>query len=120
MTNSRAKGLRRENEFVGLHEDMNVPARRISAMYKEGDDLLIEVIPGANHFTAEVKGRAAGAPPMKTLNKWRRHDPDLLFIKEDRQPPLVVLSWSAYERLLSAFERGQDTRSPDEKWEYGR
>ena len=118
MTNSRAKGMRRENEFVGLHEDLNVPARRISAMYKEGHDLLVEVILGGNHFSAEVKGRKAGAPPMKTLNKWRRHDPDLLFIEEDRQDPIVVMSWSAYERVLAAFDRASDGRDPDEKWEY--
>ena len=91
MTNSRAKGLRRENEFVALHEDIGVPARRISAMYQEGHDLMIECIPGANRFTAEVKGRAADASPMRTLNKWRRHDPDLMFVKEDPPGPRSLL-----------------------------
>ena len=73
-------------------------------MYQEGHDLMIECIPGANRFTAEVKGRAADASPMRTLNKWRRHDPDLLFVKEDRRDPLVVMSWAAYERLLGEFD----------------
>ena len=118
MTDSRAKGMRRENEFVAMHEDMNVPARRISGMYVSGHDLQVECIPNANKFSAEVKGRRTGAPPMKTLNKWRKNDPDLLFIKEDRKPPLVVMSWTAYERLLKAFERDGDTRSEIEKWRY--
>ena len=118
MTNSRAKGMRRENEFVGMHEDINVPARRISAMYKEGHDILVECIPGANRFTGEVKGRKEGSPPFKTLNKWRKHDPDLLFLKEDRKPPLVLLSWNAYERLLMAHDRSSDKREPDDKWGY--
>ena len=55
---------------------------------------------------------------MKTLNKWRLHDPDLLFIKEDRQDPIVVMLWSPYERLLAAFDRTSDGRDADEKWEY--
>lgn len=110
--------MRRENQFVGMHEDINVPARRISAMYKEGNDLLVEVIPKANRFTAEVKGRREGAPPFKTLNKWRKNDPDILFLKEDRQPPLVVLSWNAYERLLMEFDRSGDERTVEEKWGY--
>ena len=118
MTNFRAKGMHRENEFVGLHEDVNVPARRNSAMYSKGHELLVQVIPGTNHFSSEVKDRKAGAPPMKTLNKWRLHDPDLLFIKEDRQDPIVVMLWSPYERLLAAFDRTSDGRDADEKWEY--
>ena len=55
---------------------------------------------------------------MRTLNKWRRHDPDLLFVKEDRRDPLVVMSWAAYERLLGEFDRTGDNREADEKWGY--
>jgi len=54
-----------------------------------GDDLSIE---------AEVKARANGEG-FATLERWLGEN-DLLFPRRDRAPPLVVMNWEMYIRLM--------------------
>jgi hypothetical protein len=58
-----------------------LPARKVSVMYKRGEDLRVVV---GDERSAEVKCLAADCPDER----------DLLIVKADRQEPLVVLRMS--------------------------
>lgn len=49
-------------------------------------------------YTGEVKSRASGAG-FKTLERWKG-DHDVLFLRRDRQRPLVVLDFDLYAELV--------------------
>jgi|APSaa5957512493_1039668.scaffolds.fasta_scaffold353683_1 hypothetical protein len=97
MTNpAKRKGDRIEREIVHLHQAMGVPAQRVPLSGAAGGrfsgDVWIE------DLKAEVKARAGGSG-FKTLERWLGKN-DLLFLRRDRKPPLVVLPWNTYERLM--------------------
>ena len=54
-----------------------------------------------NEFRAEVKARKSGEG-FATLEKWLGAA-DLLFLRRDRQPPMVVMPWSVYARLMRTY-----------------
>ena len=98
---SRRKGARVEREIVQRHTDMHILARRVplsgASDYTHGAD--VDVYPWGEDFgplVAECKAR-------KTLPKaWADWlgEADLLFLKQDRQEPMVLMPWSTYERLV--------------------
>lgn len=92
----RAKGARIERALVALHHDAALPAEKVSRSGYPGPDLVI-----ADQFTAEVKARRAGNGFVQ-LERWKG-EADLLFVKRDRQAPLVVMDWPLYTRLLRAW-----------------
>ena len=96
----RQKGLRNENRIKDMHKDLGIYAERVSAPYKAGPDLNIEV--GGHSFKGEVKARRH-ASGWKTLKTWF-NDADALFLIEDREQPLVCLRWETYRRLISLKE----------------
>ena len=96
----RQKGLRNENKVKNMHQDIGINAERISAPYKAGADLVIN-LPGLS-IKGEVKARANGEG-WKTLKGWFG-DADALFLVEDREQPLVCLRWDTYRRLFSVEE----------------
>ena len=103
MSNSeRAKGIRIEREIVELHRKIGVPAERVplsgAAQYQgTGHDVDIYAF-GKDPLRAEVKGRADGAG-FTMLERWLS-DYDLLFLRRDRQEPLVVLPWRTWVRIV--------------------
>ena len=78
----RDKGALVEPAIVKMHQDAGIACTKVSRSGYTGPDLRI-----AGRFAGEVKGRKE-AP--KTIMAWLG-DNDVLFIKSDRQQPLVVM-----------------------------
>lgn len=101
---SGAKGQRAEREIVELHLALNVFAERVprsGADHYQGVDHDVDVYPFGREeapLISEVKARKNGAG-FKTIEGWLGEN-DALFLRRDRQRPLVVLSWEAWERLV--------------------
>jgi hypothetical protein len=102
---SRRKGDRNEYYLRDLHRELGIDCTRHP--YSGGlggilaGDLTIE-IPGMA-MVGEVKARKQ-AP--KTLVRWLREN-DALFIRPDGEPPLVILPWRTWVRLLRAIQEAQ-------------
>lgn len=98
MSKSKAKGTRVENLIVKLHTDIGVEAERMplsgSLGGKYSDDVLI-----AGTVRAEVKARKDGAG-FKVLETWMKGCP-LMFLKRDRQEPMIVMTASLYKELAA-------------------
>lgn len=60
-------------------------------------DLCIPTV-AAPDFKCEVKSRKSGAG-FTVLEKWMQ-DKDIMFLKRDRQEPMVVLSWEVFIKLM--------------------
>lgn len=103
----RQKGLRNENRIKTMHHEIGIEAQRVSAPYKPGADLAIKV--DGNDLRGEVKARREGAG-WKTIKNWIKNA-DVLFLVEDRQPPLVCLRWETYISLVSQKEDDDDQRT---------
>ena len=96
---SKRKGYRAEREIVQLHKTYGVNAVRMPLSGALGGDLSGDVhIEGVGR--AEVKARANGQG-FKTLEGWLGKN-DLLFLRRDRQAPMVVLPWSTYIKLAKS------------------
>ena len=98
---SRDKGQRIERELVHLHLDAGIPASRVPLSGAAGGEYA-----GDLHildFTVEVKARANGEG-FKQLEAWLG-DHDMLFLRRDRQRPLVLLPWQTYLKLMHAYQR---------------
>ena len=89
---SRTKGARIEREIVQRHHDAGLPCEKISRSGYSGPDLQI------GDLTAEVKARRSG-DGFKQLEGWLG-DADLLFLRRDRQDPLIVMPWTVYLKLM--------------------
>ncbi len=89
----RVKGARIERELVALHTSAGIPAEKVSRSGYTGPDLRI-----ANEFSGEVKARKSGEG-FATLERWLG-EADLLFLRRDRQRPMVCMSWATYVQLL--------------------
>ena len=73
------------------HQDAGIDCEKVSRTGYPGEDL---------HMAGCLKGECkARKEAPKTLVNWLGDD-DVLFIKPDRQPPLVVMPWSAYMALM--------------------
>lgn len=100
---SRDKGARRERELVAAHREIGVKAERVPLSGAVGGrfsgDVDIYVHgPEAAPWVTEAKARANGAG-FKQIRDWLG-DNDALFLKEDRQPLLVVLPWERWAELI--------------------
>lgn len=93
----REKGLRLEREIVHLHQDAGIPAERIPLSGAAGGSFAGD-IKIADEYIAEVKGRANGEG-FATIKRWLAEN-DILFLREDRRKPLVVLPWEVYQELM--------------------
>jgi len=97
---SKQKGYRAENALVHLHQAMGIPAERVPLSGAAGGlfsgDLLISC--GTKQLKAESKSRKTGSG-FKVLEGWLGEN-DLLFIKRDRQQPMVVMEWDTYAQLI--------------------
>lgn len=100
---SRDKGARAEREIVALHAEIGILAEKVplsgATKYQGGVD--VDIYPWGSEgppLVSEVKARASGTG-FKMLEQWLG-DADVLFLRRDRQKPLVVLPWSTWQRLL--------------------
>ena len=100
----RDKGARIEREIVNLHKDMNIYAERYplsGASHFRGKGYDIDIYAfgqDAAPLVAEVKGRKDGAG-FTLLERWLG-EYDALFLRRDRQEPLVVLPWRVWAQLI--------------------
>jgi hypothetical protein len=97
---SKVKGWVAENEIKHMHLDLNIFCKRVplsgaAAGYKGDLEILDE-------FVAEVKKRAGGNG-FATIERWMG-DNDLLFLKRNRQLPLVVMDWATYVKLMRGYK----------------
>lgn len=93
---AKQKGDRIEREIVDLHKEINIPAQRVPLSGAAGGVFTGDVVIG--DMRAEVKCRASGSG-FKTLELWLGSN-DLLFLRRDRQQPLIVMPWTTYEKLM--------------------
>ncbi len=100
---SRSKGSRIERELVNRLLEAGFQAERVplsgaAGGHFSGDVVLYGAAPDKQDLTAEVKARKNGAG-FTQLEKWK-DDHDLLFLKRDRQEPMVVMDWKLFLGLL--------------------
>lgn len=98
---SRDKGQRIERELVHLHQEAGIPASRVPLSGAAGGEYAGDL--HVLDLTAEVKARKDGSG-FKQLEAWLGAH-DLLFLRRDRQRPLVVLPWDVYIQLLQGYQR---------------
>jgi Holliday junction resolvase len=108
----RDKGNRIEREIINLHKENGIHAERIplsgaTRYQSRGYDVDIYAW-GKNDLAlkAEVKGRASGAG-FTMLERWLA-DYDVLFLRRDRQEPLVVVPWQVWIDLVRCVEAGRN------------
>lgn len=105
---SRDKGLRAEREIVNAHKDIGVHAERYplsGASHFRGQGYDIDVYAFGKDeapVVAEVKARGDGSG-FALLERWLG-EYDVLFLRRDRQEPLVVLPWRMWARLIGKEE----------------
>jgi hypothetical protein len=106
-----------ECELVNAHKKLGLHAERYplsgaSHFRGQGHDLDIYLF-GKDEApaVAESKSRKDGGG-FATLERWLS-DYDILFLKRDRQEPLVVLPWRVWARLIAKEEDHGKTHSRD-------
>lgn len=110
---SRDKGARREREIVARHIEVGCHAERVplsgATRYKNnGADVDIYAFgKDAAPLVGEVKARADGSG-FAVIERWLGEN-DMLFLVRDQElpgqpapPPLVVLPFATWQRLLKA------------------
>jgi len=106
---SRDKGSRVERMFVNDLRDNGIEAKRVPLSGAcdgfKGDIRLWLHNCGfceQMEYTAEVKARK-NAAGFKQIKNWLG-DNDILFLKEDHAPPLVVMEWSTFMSICDGKE----------------
>lgn len=108
---SRNKGARIEREIVALHEEIGIRAEKVplsgASHYQDaGHDVdVYPVDPDGCAYVFEVKARKSGNG-FRMLDRWLENA-EGLFLRSDRNKPLVVLPWETWVRLLEEVARGK-------------
>ena len=97
---SRDKGQRIERELVHSHQAAGISASRVPLSGAAGGEYAGDL--HVLDLVAEVKARKDGSG-FKQLAAWLA-EYDMLFLRRDRQRPLVVLPWSTYLTLMQAYQ----------------
>lgn len=104
MSKAKQKGYVAEKWVEGQHWANEIPCERVmgSGMFggKYSDDLVIPNVETAM-FRCEVKKRKDGKG-FAVLEKWMGTT-DIMFLKRNNQPPLVVLTMNTYLVLMKKF-----------------
>jgi hypothetical protein len=116
----REKGDRIEREIVNRHVEAGLHAERYPASGAtrfRGSGHDVDVYVGETALSAEVKGRGGGEG-FALIERWLA-DYDVLFLRRDRQDPLVVVPWHVWERLLkwADSQEGIPSTQPSSKSE---
>jgi hypothetical protein len=110
----RAKGNRIEREIVELHKKLGIHAERYplsgsSRFRGSGHDVDVYVFGREEApLVAEIKGRKSGAG-FTMLEKWLG-DYDVLYLRRNHSPPMVMLPWRTYEQLVTAERSASGVR----------
>jgi Holliday junction resolvase len=100
----RRKGLRVEQEIVNAHREIGVHAERVplsGAAHYRGERHDIDIYAFGRQeapAVAEVKARKEGTG-FALLERWLG-EYDALFLKRNRQEPLVVIPWRVWSSLI--------------------
>jgi hypothetical protein len=98
---SRRKGARGELAIAKFLQDRGFAAEKISRMYRRGPDLTVPLL--GTDRTVEIKIRSNG---FRELYRWLV-GAELLIVRADRQPPLVILPLRFAAEIAAAAERGR-------------
>lgn len=105
----RNKGARVERDIVSLHNKCGVFAERValSGAIKgrragNGHDIDVYIPNRVSPLCGEIKARKNGEG-FKTIEEWMG-DNDMLFLKRDRQSPLVVLPMDVWLELCGGLK----------------
>jgi len=104
----RDKGLRVEHEIVELHEKLGIRAERVplsGASRYQGNGSDVDIYVAGLPLRAEVKARKDGEG-FTLLEKWLGKN-DVLFLRRNRQTPLVVLPWETWAVALEYVRTSQ-------------
>lgn len=93
---AKQKGDRAEREIVHLHTELGIAAQRVPLSGAAGGLFAGNVV--IADMKAEVKARKSGNG-FKTLEGGLGAN-DILFLRRDRQKPLVLLPWPTYQKLM--------------------
>jgi hypothetical protein len=105
----RDKGLHAEREIIDRHKAINIHAERYplsGANRFRGSGHDVDLYPfgrDAAPLVAEVKARKNGSG-FTQLKKWLG-EYQVLFLRQNRADPLVVLPWSTWAALLEKARR---------------
>lgn len=102
---SRDKGQRIERALVHLHQAAGLDASRVPLSGAAGGAYSGDLRRG--DLGVEVKARASGSG-FKQREAWLG-ECAMLFLKRDRQRPLVVMPWATYEKLMTAYQESRHT-----------
>jgi hypothetical protein len=99
----KEKGDRAERWVVEGLKELGLDAQRIPLSGAAGGEFSGDIRFGIpvqqGRWVGEVKARA-GAEGWKTIKDWLGYN-QVLFLKEDAQPPLVVMGWEEFKLLVS-------------------
>jgi hypothetical protein len=99
---SRNKGSRAELALTRYLQDAGFAATKRSGLYVRGHDVDVPLL--GRDMRAEVKVR--GGRGFSQLYKWL-DGADLLFVRSDRQRPLVILRLDLATEIAIAAEKGR-------------
>lgn len=102
---SRDKGGAFELEVVKNHESIGIPAKKVP-LSGASKGFPGDVDIGLLGLKGECKKRGNG-DGFKTLERWMGSN-DVLFLKRNRKPPLIQLTWEAYANLLQLAHQAVD------------
>ncbi|MFK7867050.1 MAG: hypothetical protein AB8B77_06400 [Alphaproteobacteria bacterium] len=119
VNRSKQKGDRVEREIVAKMQDMNIKSERMPLSGalscldgKLKGDIDIYLFGAAKPpLKCEVKARKNGNG-FAVIDGWLGNN-DLLFLKKDRNKPMVVLSWDTWAQLCNIITIEQETTSKD-------
>lgn len=107
---NRRKGGVVERQIVHNHTAVGVGCLRVplsgAAVGYKGD-IKIDILDG---LTGEAKSRKGGSG-FKTIRRWLG-DHDVLFLKEDGAPPMAVIPWPLYSRMVAQLAEGERRAVP--------
>ena len=111
---SQRKGYVVENAIVNLHKDAGIEATRVPLSGATGyrgnvGDVDVRVFPDGELIPCEIKARANGEG-FTTLERWMGNH-EVMFLKRNRQKPMVVISWDLWIETLKRMkgeENGDD------------
>ena len=101
---SKDKGSRFERDIVNRHHEEGITAKKVplsGAVDGYKGDVEIQYPSFGKPTIGECKSRKNGEGFI-TLEKWIK-DCDILFLRRDRQEPMVVMPWKLYNAFLRAF-----------------
>ena len=99
---SRRKGDAIERALVAAHKALGVSAERVplsGASHYQGNGADMDLLINGRVWKAEAKARKNGEG-FRVIEEWLG-DNDVLFLKRNRNPPLVVLPFAQWAELVS-------------------